>query len=577
MSGTVQWQYTINDDATTDDTLRAIIDFVNTYKYSPFAIDAVEIIKEHSNGDEEIFLQTLFNWACRNIDYKLDNFGTEVIATPDLSVRNGTADCKKYAILLGSILAAAGYTPMFKHVEYADDTSWTHIYVIVPHSDFNPDKRNTYTVLDPTNDCKYNDEVRYKTGELYKLNGKTMKVVAMGKKPTSGNALNTGDFASAGSQIIGIIESAAKNNAPDQLSYQRGSIRTLIRNNVHGLADAMLQAMGENPDALTHAWLSLGGDPNALKEDVLLGSAHKPLPVIENLSKNINHTPAPENRRMGIQGLNSRYSGVGITMPGGGSGIPGGGTTHTGSNPPIQGTFAIEGTSFSATISGTTITLPKKLGTISYPQYAGGPRKGGSLPTDPWVTDPMLLSEYITVWCGANGDGLGFNTTEITQRMTDLQNAGVPQGFSGVANLPANPIVNKGGNTTLCNVINYATTGLAVLGATQGIPPQLTSTLGGLGSNAAGCNAGGGGGGGTPPPPYTDPTNSGGQTPPPTGGSFGSIGGFFFKTMLVGVYANYIPGIKFLWVHGLNVIWAPATIIITSYLIFKKWKKQLAH
>lgn len=167
----------VKKDATVDDTLRLIVNAVNVCSSSPFVNTLVVALNP---SDKNGFPQRLFDYVCRNATYRLDNPGTEEVWTPEKTIREKFFDCKKVSVLLGSVLKAAGFDPVLKHVYYAGaDGSlkdYTHIYVILP----NPDFRN-YITLDPTNDCQYNREVDSNKQTLYFLNGEKMDLHMMGK------------------------------------------------------------------------------------------------------------------------------------------------------------------------------------------------------------------------------------------------------------------------------------------------------------------------------------------------------------------------------------------------------------
>lgn len=324
----VKWQNTLSEDATTEDTLKAIVALINEYSKDSFAINAAEVIKQEADSTHTNFLELLFKWACENVDYKLDSLGTEVVATPALSTLKGVADCKKFSILLGSILEAADYNPILKHVEYSADTDWTHIYVIVPLTGFDPMQRNTYLVLDPTNNCEYNAEVEYKSATIYYLNGDTMKLVAMGNsqpgnKQTGAPFLNFGhDIGFAAGSVLDSMRIGAAPVQNDSLSIARGIVLTMINNNVNGIADKIATVLSTNPNLLDDVWTTVGGHPDDLKELVLRGIHVTPINIKPKRIGNTITTDwdAPAHPRghkppRGVSGpLSTRWSGVGRSV-----------------------------------------------------------------------------------------------------------------------------------------------------------------------------------------------------------------------------------------------------------------------
>ena len=168
--------------ASIQDTIRYILNFVNKYSSDPFVVQFASDLQP--SGDKEQFIKRLFNYICQNGYYKLDEDGEEEVWTPAKTIRTRNSagkfqyDCKKITILIGSILKAAGIDPVLKHVYYTDDKGgykdYTHIYIIVPY----PDMQH-YITVDPTNSCMYNTEVDHDKATLYFLNGQTQEAAPM--------------------------------------------------------------------------------------------------------------------------------------------------------------------------------------------------------------------------------------------------------------------------------------------------------------------------------------------------------------------------------------------------------------
>lgn len=163
----------IKKNASVDDTLALIIKSSIECSKMPFVKSIVEKLGPTTPKSE--FIRRVFDYYCRNVEYTLDKEGTESVHTPALVIVNGKGDCKKAATFLASVLIAAGIEPIFKHVYYDGSDLYTHIYIIVGNPDY-----NNYITLDPTNDCKFNKEVDYRTGTLYFTNGKHMELRLMG-------------------------------------------------------------------------------------------------------------------------------------------------------------------------------------------------------------------------------------------------------------------------------------------------------------------------------------------------------------------------------------------------------------
>ena len=297
-------------NATVDDTLALIIDFVREYSADGFAKSVAKRLHA-TYPDKHDFLRALFDYYCRNIEYCLDPDGIEQVYTPARTISEGKGDCKKASIFLASVLQAAGIEPVLKHVFYKGNDQYTHIYVIVPDPDL-----DNYIVLDPTNDCKYNSEVQYSTGTLYFLNGKKMELRAMGNPNGDGGYVEVGwsETLTAGcNNMMGQLEDLSVNmmgkkgfhpirtivhalaeskqlakvlpkgsmhkleqlvNIP--LDQQRGSFLLALKHNLEGLADHTAAVLGKDPKAFDKVWSDLGGkDPNDVKKAILEG-AKKP-------------------------------------------------------------------------------------------------------------------------------------------------------------------------------------------------------------------------------------------------------------------------------------------------------------
>lgn len=187
----MSWEIVINKDADTDDTLKLIIATTNKYTKSKFVQEAAK--KLCNSKDDLQNFRNVFEFYCRNVNYELDEPNVEKVYTPARTISEGKGDCKKASTFIAAVLKAAGYNPIFKHVTYGKNLNYTHIYVIVPFPTL-----DHYITLDPTNNCKFNSEVKYETGTLYYLNGNKMELKQMG---FAGN-----DYSNPSSSINGHLE-----------------------------------------------------------------------------------------------------------------------------------------------------------------------------------------------------------------------------------------------------------------------------------------------------------------------------------------------------------------------------------
>lgn len=166
------WQKSISKNATVGDTVNLIIETINKYSHSPFVAELSK--KLNPTGNKLAFMQRLFNYACESVNYKRDPIGHEKVTTPERLIRDGIGDCKKFTVLIASVLKHVGIEPICKVISY-DGEKWEHIYVIANYE-------GKQIVLDPVNDCKWNTEIPHKKGILYFLNGKNMELSLLGKK-----------------------------------------------------------------------------------------------------------------------------------------------------------------------------------------------------------------------------------------------------------------------------------------------------------------------------------------------------------------------------------------------------------
>ncbi len=194
---------TVSKDATGDDTVKLIVNTINTYAISPFVAKTVEIL-QRDNPTKLEFLKKLFDVACINVNYLADEPGHEVVYTPQLLMRTGKGDCKKFTVFIASVLKAAGYDGVPKVVKYAPGNDWEHIYVISRDGD-------NYITLDPVNHKTFNKEVKYSKGRLNFLDGTYSQIMDGNKLSLMGNLGNEESFiqgiGDAADSILGDLDS----------------------------------------------------------------------------------------------------------------------------------------------------------------------------------------------------------------------------------------------------------------------------------------------------------------------------------------------------------------------------------
>lgn len=227
---------TISADASGDDTVKLIVDTINTYANTPFVQDVAKKIKAKSPTKAD-FLKNLFAVADINVKYLMDQPGHEVIYTPLLLIKMGKGDCKKFTVFIGSVLKAAGYDGVPKVVKYDLAKDWEHIYIISRNGD------GTYTTLDPVNHHQFNKEVKYVQARLNYLDGKYSPIMKGNKLSLMGN-LGLGD----GSDLIQGVNNSSTTILEDlqtitgvgcvfKSKYNREALRGLQEDYMNGVND----------------------------------------------------------------------------------------------------------------------------------------------------------------------------------------------------------------------------------------------------------------------------------------------------------------------------------------------------
>lgn len=190
----------ISPDANGDETVKLIVKTINTYAQSPFVKKTVEILKAKS-PDKKTFLKNLFGVACKNVEYLMDEPGHEVVYTPQLLMKMGKGDCKKFTTFIGAVLKAAGFDGVPKVVDYRPGKDWEHIYIISR----DPDHPKGYYTLDPVNHCKWDTEVKFRRARLNFLDGTNSQIIMGNKLSLMGNLPTDND---AQTFMQGVNESA---------------------------------------------------------------------------------------------------------------------------------------------------------------------------------------------------------------------------------------------------------------------------------------------------------------------------------------------------------------------------------
>ncbi len=157
------------DNIVTDDTVRLIVKTINNFWNTAYIKKVCDILSV-GNPDAFEFCRRLFGVCCVNVKYQRDPVGHEIVFTPQLLMKVGKGDCKKFTTFICAVLKYKGIPCATKVVSY-DGYDWEHIYAIVPMSN------GQYITLDPVNECKFNSEVDFKKARINYLDGTYSKIM----------------------------------------------------------------------------------------------------------------------------------------------------------------------------------------------------------------------------------------------------------------------------------------------------------------------------------------------------------------------------------------------------------------
>lgn len=183
------WEKIVKQNADVNDTIELIVDTINKYSQSEYVKQITATLSKQSKGSLNVFLRSLFNYVCTQVKYQLDPINQERVTTPERLVRDGKGDCKKMSVYIASVLKCAGIEPLLKVISY-DGTNYEHIYVIVQHTD------GHISILDPVNNCKYNEEIPHVKSRVINLKNQDMPQLSLLGKPPYNNSWNerSGNF-----------------------------------------------------------------------------------------------------------------------------------------------------------------------------------------------------------------------------------------------------------------------------------------------------------------------------------------------------------------------------------------------
>lgn len=227
-----------------NDTIKLIVDTINTYYNSDY-VNTVTKILSKGNPTELEFLKRLFFVSCKNVKYTADPAGHEIIFTPKLLMKLGKGDCKKFTVFIGSVLKNKNIDFIVRVVKYEPFVDWQHVYIIVP--DVHTLTGQEYITLDPVNKEQFNKEVNFYLCRDNFLNGSISKEKNMNKLSVMGNinGANTElDF------ISGLGEAA--DQIEGDLDDISGRMRSKhCRRTLAGLGEDYINGVGSDDDNMS--------------------------------------------------------------------------------------------------------------------------------------------------------------------------------------------------------------------------------------------------------------------------------------------------------------------------------------
>jgi predicted transglutaminase-like cysteine proteinase len=99
-------------------------------------------------------LRNVWNFVKRNVTYKADNRGKEVVKSPAALFEIGRGDCKSFSIAEAALLRSLGFKGIrYRFAAYGSSTEVSHVYIVVKLS-------GKDVILDAVH-SRFDDEVSY--------------------------------------------------------------------------------------------------------------------------------------------------------------------------------------------------------------------------------------------------------------------------------------------------------------------------------------------------------------------------------------------------------------------------------
>jgi transglutaminase-like putative cysteine protease len=118
----------------TDFTLQKMSEFVQSGQRDPKIVkNARTIVASCPPKDYHCEAETIFRWVRENIHYVRDPQNTEWVQAPDVTLREGYADCDDFAVLIDALAGAIGMQSGFEAVraDPLNKNEYSHVYAIL--------------------------------------------------------------------------------------------------------------------------------------------------------------------------------------------------------------------------------------------------------------------------------------------------------------------------------------------------------------------------------------------------------------------------------------------------------------
>lgn len=109
-------------------------DIIDLVKEShPFAVEQTKDFATKIPGTTiDEYLHNLWNFLKENIQYQVDEPGSQLVKLPSKLLSDKHGDCKSFSLFVGSVLENKGIPFKYRFVRYRPYGPVTHVYVIVP-------------------------------------------------------------------------------------------------------------------------------------------------------------------------------------------------------------------------------------------------------------------------------------------------------------------------------------------------------------------------------------------------------------------------------------------------------------